>query len=221
MVNRETMNQPDILSYEKELWADGYKRIIGLDEVGRGCLAGPVVAAGVILSSDFNINEITDSKLIKSHEHRKRISERIKKEAVCWFIKECSPEEIDEHNILRASLMAMNKCVQACEPTPDYLLIDGNKYLPEIIPHKCIVGGDGKSASIGAASILAKVHRDELMFGLHQIYPWYGWDSNVGYPTSKHYDGLMEYGITDLHRKSFKLRTGKVLKTEPRNGYEA
>lgn len=212
--------KPDILNVENKLWANGYSRVIGLDEVGRGCLAGPVVAAGVILSPDFNINEISDSKLIKSHEHRKRISERIKAEAVWWGIKECSPSEIDEHNILRASLMAMSKCVDACEPPPDYLLIDGNKYLPEIIPHKCIVGGDGKSASIGAASILAKVHRDELMQTFHQLYPWYGWDTNVGYPTNKHYKGLLEYGITELHRKSFSLRTDKVLKTGPRDDFQ-
>ncbi|MCH8556748.1 MAG: ribonuclease HII [Balneolia bacterium] len=221
MQKTEMNGQPDILKFETELWADGYSRIIGLDEVGRGCLAGPVVAAGVVLSPDFNIREITDSKLIKSPEHRRRISDRIKSEALWWGIKECSPSEIDEHNILKASLMAMSRCVDACDPQPDYLLIDGNKYLPEIIPHKCIVGGDGKSASIGAASILAKVHRDELMLSLHQLYPWYGWDTNVGYPTNKHYEGLLEYGITELHRKSFSLRTNKVLRTGPREGNQA
>lgn len=221
MENIEPFEKPDTLLYEKKLWSEGYTRILGLDEVGRGCLAGPVVAAGVILSPDFNIKEITDSKLIKTHEDRKRISERIQKEAVCWQVQECSPLEIDEYNILQASLLAMKKCVERTKPKPEYLLIDGNRYLPEIIPHQCIIGGDGLSASIGAASIIAKVHRDELMHGLHQLYPWYGWDTNVGYPTARHFAGLMEHGLTELHRKSFSLRTDKVLATKPRTGYEA
>lgn len=183
---------------------------MGLDEVGRGCLAGPVVAAGVILKPGSSIEGVTDSKQIATHKLRSEIALRIKEQSLSWVVRECSPREIDNHNILRASLLAMQKCVDSCILTPDYLLIDGNKFLPGIIPHKCIVKGDMLSASIGAASLLAKVYRDELMYKMHDLYPFYGWDTNVGYPTAKHYEGLSSHGITPIHRRSFNLRTQLV-----------
>ncbi len=202
---------PDSLFYEKQLWSEGYKAVIGLDEVGRGCLAGPVVAAGVILKPGTILPGVTDSKLIKTHAQRSELAALIREKALCWKISHCSPSEIDTHNILQASLLAMRKCVDASETAPDFLLIDGNRYLPELLPHKCLIKGDSLSLSIGAASLLAKVWRDEYMYEMHQLWPWYGWDSNVGYPTQKHYAGLMEYGACPLHRKSFKLRTTKTI----------
>ncbi len=202
-------NKPEVsldsYQFEKKLWNEGYENIMGLDEVGRGCLAGPVVAAGVILNPDSDLTGVTDSKQIKSHKERVRLAELIKQEAVCWVVKECSPTEIDTHNILKASFLAMQKCIDVSTPQPDYLLIDGNRFPPGLIPRQCIVKGDLKSVTIGAASILAKVYRDTLMLKLHEEFPNYGWDTNVGYPTKKHYEGIKQYGITNWHRKSFKL----------------
>lgn len=206
------------LKIEKTLWAEGYKHIMGLDEVGRGCLAGPVVAAGVILDPQKPISGITDSKQVKTHVERMALAGEIKEKALFWAIKECSHEEIDRHNILCASLMAMEKCVSQSGVEPDFLLVDGNKCFPTIIPHRCVVKGDMLSASIGAASLLAKVYRDELMFGLHGLYPWYGWDTNVGYPTLAHYRGLSKHGISPVHRKSFNLRTTKELVSDESDG---
>lgn len=207
-----------MLQTERRLWADGYARIMGLDEVGRGCLAGPVVAAGVILPSDASLPGVTDSKQIKTHAQRRELAGIIKKQALFYSIKECAPAEIDAHNILKASFMAMQKCTNAPGAQPDYLLIDGNRYLPEPLPHQCLVKGDGRSASIAAASILAKVHRDELMFQMHELYPFYGWNTNVGYPTLAHYAGLKEYGACPLHRKSFNLKTTRRYLSEPGDG---
>lgn len=196
---------------ERKLRAEGFSRIMGLDEVGRGCLAGPVVAAGVILPEDFALPGVTDSKQIKTHAQRKKLSEAIKESATFYSIKECSPAEIDEHNILKASFLAMQKCTRQRHARPDYLLIDGNRYLPEPLPHSCLIKGDGLSASIAAASIIAKVYRDELMFQLHELYPYYHWNTNVGYPTVAHYTGLESYGASPLHRRSFNLKTTREL----------
>ncbi|MDZ7690011.1 MAG: ribonuclease HII [Balneolaceae bacterium] len=196
------------LKFENNLWAQGYERIMGLDEVGRGCLSGPVAAAGVILKADSDIPGIQDSKTLDLAQ-RKKLAEIIKNEAFYWTVQYCSVQEIDELNILWASLKAMQKCVDNAEPAPDYLLVDGNRYGSSMIPYTCLVKGDDRSVSIGAASILAKVHRDNLMKGLHQKYPFYGWRTNVGYPTREHYRGLREHGITEHHRHSFNLRTEK------------
>lgn len=198
------------LKYENELWKEGYKRVMGLDEVGRGCLAGPVVAAGVILKPNSKIEGIQDSKEIEEPE-RIALTEQIKEKALFWTIQHGSVEEIDEHNIYWTSLMAMQKCTDAVDADPDYLLVDGNRYLDTIIPHTCLVKGDNRSASIGAASILAKVYRDNLMRKLHEKFPYYSWNTNVGYPTRQHYEGLSEYGISKYHRQSFNLRTHKKL----------
>ena len=203
----ERMN--DRLELEKKLWNEGFSRVIGLDEVGRGCLAGPVVAAGVIFRKNEWVEGIRDSKAIPEPV-RKELAAEIKEKAAFWVVQECSIHEIDELNILWASIRAMEKCIEAEGAQPDYLLIDGNKFSPSLIPHTCVVKGDDKSVSIGAASILAKVYRDELMKNLHTTYPFYGWDTNVGYPTQAHYKGLHEYGITTHHRRSFNLKTQKL-----------
>ncbi|MDZ7715917.1 MAG: ribonuclease HII [Balneolaceae bacterium] len=196
------------LFFEKKLWGEGYERVMGLDEVGRGCLSGPVVASGVIFKPETSIPEIKDSKSL-SLEDRESLSEIIKEQAEYWTIQWCSPSEIDELNILWASIKAMQKCTDTKEANPDYLLVDGNRYGSTVLPYTCIVKGDDRSMSIGAASILAKVYRDKLMIDLHDKYPHYGWDTNVGYPTKKHFEGLQEFGITKHHRRSFKLRTKK------------
>ncbi len=183
---------------------------MGLDEVGRGCLCGPVVAAGVILRRDASVNErLRDSKSIKKMD-REELALQIKDEAEYYAVRKCSPVEIDQHNILRASLLAMRRCIESEGANPDYLLIDGNKAPSTLISHACIVKGDDRSASIAAASIIAKVYRDSLMYSLHEKYPVFGWDRNVGYPTREHYNGLKEFGYTIHHRKSFKLKTEKV-----------
>jgi len=200
------------LKFETQLWSQGYERVLGLDEVGRGCLAGPVVAAGVILKPNSNIPGVRDSKALSLKE-REEFVDIIKREAAFWVVRQCSPEEIDELNILWASLKAMQKCVDYQDANPDYLLVDGNRFNDSLIPYTCLTKGDDRSESIGAASILAKVYRDNLMHERHEEYPYYGWNTNVGYPTKKHYEGLMEFGYSPLHRKSFKLRTDKKLRT--------
>ncbi len=195
--------------YEEQLWSEGFRLVMGLDEVGRGCLAGPVVAGGVILKPGHLIEGIQDSKKINETE-RERLAEIIRKEALLWIVQEGSVEEITQHNILWASLLTMQKCIDNAEETPEYLLIDGNRFLDSLIPYQCLVKGDDRSASIGAASIIAKVHRDHLMRNLHSKYPYYGWDKNVGYPTKVHYAGLEKFGITEHHRQTFNLRTDKI-----------
>ncbi len=195
--------------FERELWAEGYSRVMGLDEVGRGCLCGPVVAAGVIFAPETVVNpKIKDSKSI-SKVTRKKLALEIEKTALFYAVKACTPAKIDELNILNASIEAMLKCTESKGANPEYLLIDGNRFTNTLIPHQCIVKGDDKSVSIAAASILAKVYRDEYMKKLHKQYPFYGWDKNVGYPTKTHLEGLQEYGYTEHHRKSFNLRTAR------------
>lgn len=194
---------------ERTLLAEGYSRIMGLDEVGRGCLAGPVVAAGVILDPIQIPDGINDSKQLTAAE-RLRLSIEIKQSALFWTIQECDIDEIDSLNILWASIKAMQKCESIDGANPDYLLIDGNRYTSTLVPYSTVVKGDSKSASIAAASILAKVYRDELMHSLHQAYPVFNWNTNVGYPTVEHYKALSQYGYTSHHRKSFRLRTEKL-----------
>lgn len=200
----------DRYQFERKLWAQGYQRIMGLDEVGRGCLCGPVVAGGVILESSSKLSEdVADSKSI-DEPTRVRLVEEIKDKALFWTVQQCSPREIDEINILKASIRAMIRCSEVEGANPDYLLVDGNRFTSSVIPHSCIIKGDDKSVSIAAASILAKVHRDQLMRKLHNEYPYFGWKTNVGYPTKEHFEGLKNHGYTKYHRQSFKLRTEKV-----------
>lgn len=197
------------LEIERTLWQEGFRRIMGLDEVGRGCLAGPVVAAGVILDPNNPIDGIQDSKKLSLSE-RLRLSKEIKKKALYYTIQEGDLAMIDRLNILWASLETMNSCATSTGANPDYLLVDGNRYVPTLLAHQCIVKGDSKSASIGAASIIAKVYRDELMASLHLEFPEYGWDNNVGYPTNAHRQALKKYGYTPVHRTSFSLGTTKA-----------
>jgi ribonuclease HII len=176
----------------------------GCDEVGRGCLAGPVVAAAVILPPRFKHLDLMDSKKL-SESKRLAMTALIKKKAIAWCVCEVSPEVIDKINILNASFLAMTNAVRGLSITPEFLLIDGNRFRSELdIPFECIIKGDAKNGSIAAASILAKTYRDELMFKLHQIHPVYQWDSNVGYPTKAHRQGIRSHGITAHHRKSFR-----------------
>lgn len=194
--------------FEKRLWDQGFKRVMGLDEVGRGCLAGPVVAAGVIFEPGNEIEGIRDSKKIPEKE-RLRLADLIKEKALFWTVQEGSIEEIDRLNILWASISAMQKCAEIENADPDYLLVDGNRYSASLVPYTCIVKGDDKSISIGAASILAKTYRDTMMKELGQKFPEFGWESNVGYPTPKHKKAVTEFGYTRHHRRSFKLGTEK------------
>ncbi len=197
----------DSYLFEKKLWNEGFEKVMGLDEVGRGCLAGPVVAAGVILRPGATIPGISDSKQL-SPKKRREVAAAIKSKCLCWTVARCDIEEIHALNILRASLRAMEKCVGSAAPAPDYLLVDGNQSLPSLlVPTTTVIKGDALSASIGAASILAKVYRDEYMAKLHVEYPEFGWDRNVGYPTAYHYQALADHGITPHHRTSFRLRT--------------
>lgn len=206
--NLNNAESTDRIMFERQLWGEEYERVMGLDEVGRGCLSGPVVAAGVIFEPGTFVESIRDSKKLSLAE-RKQLTEQIKKEALYWTIQWCNPTEIDELNILHASIKAMTKCAEDEGANPDYLLVDGNRFSSGLCPHKCIVGGDDRSMSIAAASIIAKVYRDEWMIKLHEEYPHYGWDTNVGYPTAKHFEGLNKHGATKFHRQSFNLRTDK------------
>jgi ribonuclease HII len=177
----------------------------GCDEVGRGCLAGPVVAAAVILPKKFKHKLLTDSKQLKKKD-REQLQEEIKGAALAWAVAEVSHEEIDEINILNASFKAMHLALDQLEVVPEFLLIDGNRFTAyKKIQHQCIVKGDSRYLSIAAASVLAKTYRDDLMEKLSDQYPGYGWESNMGYPTVQHRDGIRFLGITPYHRKSFQL----------------
>lgn len=177
----------------------------GCDEVGRGCLAGPVVAAAVILPKDFQHDWLNDSKKLTAPK-RKELDGIIKKEALAWAIAEVSPKEIDEINILKASFKAMHLALDQLKLKPELLLIDGNRFIPyKQINHHCIIKGDGKFLSIAAASVLAKNYRDNLMESLAHHFPGYAWERNVGYPTKEHRLGIQQLGITPHHRMSFQL----------------
>lgn len=177
----------------------------GCDEAGRGCLAGPVVAAAVILPKKYRHKSLNDSKQL-SREERFRIREDIIRDAEAWAVAEVSHEEIDEINILNASFKAMHRALAQLSIKPELLLIDGNRFAPYgDLPFECIVKGDGKFLSIAAASVLAKTYRDELMQKLAVQYAGYGWETNVGYPTVAHRNAIKLMGITPYHRKSFQL----------------
>lgn len=212
MNNSRNLNEDSIdrIAFERRLWNEDYERIMGLDEVGRGCLSGPVVAAGVIFEPGTYIKAIRDSKTLELEE-RRVLTKEIKEQAEYWTIQWCAPDEIDELNILHASIKAMMKCAEDDGADPDYLLVDGNRFGSCLCPHKCLIGGDDRSMSIAAASIIAKVYRDEWMINLHEEYPHYGWDTNVGYPTPQHFDGLKKHGATKWHRQSFSLRTNEFI----------
>ena len=181
----------------------------GLDEAGRGPLAGPVYAAAVILPRDFHHPLLNDSKQM-TEKNRDLLREVIEKEAVAWAVEAVSPEEIDTLNILRASITGMQRAVLRLDPRPEFLLVDGNKFYPfegyGFKDFRTVVHGDATYASIAAASVLAKTHRDEKMRALAAEYPAYGWDRNMGYPTPEHIDAIRKYGLTPHHRRSFHVK---------------
>ena len=177
----------------------------GCDEAGRGCLAGPVFAAAVILPKDFYHPFLNDSKQI-SEKKRDILRPIIEKEAISWAVASISPAEIDRINILKASFLGMHHSVDQLKTRPELLLIDGNRFTPYLgIAHQCIIKGDSKYMSIAAASVLAKTYRDEYMLKLHQKFPDYLWNQNKGYPTKAHREGIKKFGATIHHRMSFTL----------------
>jgi len=177
----------------------------GCDEAGRGCIAGPVYAAAVILPIHFHNSVLDDSKKL-SRKKRRQLRLVIEQEAISWGVGVVDEQEIDQINILNASFLAMHRALEKLRQRPEHLLIDGNRFKAYgNIPYSCIVKGDGIYASIAAASILAKTHRDEYMEALHQKYPFYGWERNMGYPTRGHRKAILEHGPTPYHRRSFKL----------------
>jgi ribonuclease HII len=178
--------------------------VCGLDEAGRGPLAGPVVAGAVILPSGFRHPLLNDSKKL-SEAQRDLLRPIIEKEALDWSVAVVDHREIDKINILQASFMAMHRCVDQLKIKPELLLIDGNRFRPyPNIAHECMIKGDGRFLSIAAASILAKTHRDEIMYKLHKKYPVYGWDKNKGYPTKAHRVAIIKHGLSPYHRRSFR-----------------
>ena len=192
----------DWLLYEKEAINNGYKVICGVDEAGRGPLAGPVFAAAVILPEGHIIEGVNDSKKL-SEKKRDLLYDKIIDECICYSVGTASEKEIDEINILQATFLAMKRAVDGLEIKPDLALVDGNRMPPLDIDAQTIVKGDGKSASIAAASIIAKVSRDRYMLELAEKYPQYEFERHKGYPTKLHYEKIAEYGISDIHRKSF------------------
>ncbi|MBQ6987775.1 MAG: ribonuclease HII [Alistipes sp.] len=182
----------------------------GCDEAGRGCLAGSVFAAAVILPPDFYHPLLNDSKQMTERQ-RDLLRPIIEREAVAWAVAEVTASRIDEINILRASIEGMNVAAANLKVTPQFLAIDGNRFISHNgLPYKCIVKGDGKYANIAAASVLAKTHRDEYMLRLHDEYPNYGWNRNKGYPTKEHRMAIREYGLTPYHRLSFNHTEGQL-----------
>lgn len=177
----------------------------GTDEAGRGCLAGPVTAAAVILPENCLIEKLNDSKKL-SELTRDRLKPIIEELALSYKVIHLEPEIIDEINILNASIKAMQHCITGLSPVPEYIIVDGNRFKPvNDIPYSCIVKGDSKYLSIAAASILAKTYRDEYMNRIHEEFPMYNWKQNKGYPTVEHREAIQKYGITKYHRKSFRL----------------
>jgi ribonuclease HII len=177
----------------------------GCDEVGRGCLAGPVVAAAVILPSNFKHPNLNDSKQL-SEKKRLELTAIIQEKALAWAVSFVEPIFVDRINILNASFLAMNRAVGRLAMQPEFLLIDGNRFRTKLdIPYECIIKGDSKNGSIAAASILAKTYRDYYMALIHEDFPAYDWHKNVGYPTKKHREAIKSFGATPHHRKSFQL----------------
>ncbi|MBO7724553.1 MAG: ribonuclease HII [Paludibacteraceae bacterium] len=178
----------------------------GCDEAGRGCLAGSVFAAAVIFPPDYKNELLNDSKKI-TEKQRYLLRPVIQKDALAWAVGIATAQEIDEINILNASILAMHRAVENLKIVPEYLIVDGNKFKPyKDIPHQTIVKGDGKYLSIAAASVLAKTFRDDYMLELHKEFPQYDWATNKGYPTKKHRDVIKEIGFTPYHRMSYKFK---------------
>lgn len=182
-----------------------FKFECGTDEAGRGCLAGPVTAAAVILPNNFTNAILNDSKQL-SHKKRSLLKPIIEGEAISFAIAHIFPSEIDSINILNASILAMHKSIDQLTPFPEFIIVDGNKFKPyKTIPFETIIKGDAKYSSIAAASVLAKTNRDAYMEKIHEEYPMYNWKQNKGYPTVEHREAIKKFGITKYHRKSFRL----------------
>lgn len=183
---------------------------VGVDEVGRGCIAGPVVAAAVILPKKYKNKILDDSKKL-TEKKRLLLDDIIKKDAMAWAIGEVDNKKIDEINILKASFLAMHKAMDKLTESFEFILVDGNRFTPyKETPHECVIKGDGKYLSIAAASVLAKNYRDKLMAKLAVKYPHYGWERNAAYPTKQHRAGIKKHGVTKYHRMSFKLLPDEV-----------
>lgn len=186
----------------------------GCDEAGRGCLAGPVYAAAVILPPDYHNDELNDSKQL-SDKKRKLLREQIQRDAISWAVGIVDNHEIDKINILNASFLAMHRALDKLSVSPEHIIIDGNRFKPyKKIPFDCVVKGDGKFLSIAAASILAKTYRDDYMDELHEQFPFYDWKSNKGYPTLRHKLAIQKHGLTDFHRVTFNYELPKQLTLE-------
>lgn len=178
---------------------------VGCDEAGRGCLAGAVFAAAVILPPDYRHPMLNDSKQL-SEKQRYQLRPEIERDALAWAVGIVTPQEIDNINILNASILAMHRAIEQLDITPQHILVDGNRFKPyKETPHTCVIKGDGKYLSIAAASILAKTYRDDYMLQLHEKFPLYGWDRNKGYPTIEHRQAIAQHGTTPYHRNSFRL----------------
>ncbi len=199
-VRRATM-----LQYERELWSNGVVPVAGIDEAGRGPLAGPVVAAAVIFPTEFFIPEVTDSKQL-THEVREALYDQIMSSAAGVGIGIVNHRRIDEINILNATFEAMNIAIRQLGITPSHLLVDGNRFAGSDIPCTTIVAGDARSFTIAAASIVAKVTRDRLMLGFDEIYRGYGFASNKGYATKEHREAIAQFGLCEIHRRSFEVK---------------
>lgn len=177
----------------------------GTDEAGRGCLAGPVTAAAIILPGDFENSILNDSKQL-SEVKRKSLRPLLEDCAIAYGVTHIFMEEIDKINILNASILAMQQSIQQLDPQPEHIAVDGNRFKKyHNIPYTCVIKGDGKFLNIAAASILAKTYRDDFMEQIHEEFPMYNWKKNKGYPTAEHRDAIRKYGITKYHRKSFRL----------------
>jgi ribonuclease HII len=186
----------------------------GTDEAGRGCLAGPVTASAVILPDNFQLKSLNDSKKL-SEKMRNELRPYIEEQAISFSVVHFSPIQIDEYNILKASILAMHEAINLLKVSPAHIAVDGNRFIPfENIPHTCLVKGDARFTHIAAASILAKTYRDDLMKKLHEDYPMYQWNKNKGYPTKEHRDAIKKYGPCEHHRRSFKLLPDEQLKLE-------
>ncbi len=183
----------------------GYQFEAGTDEAGRGCLSGPVVAAAVILPLDYHNKLLNDSKQL-SEAKRKKLRPIIEKDALAFGVSFINEKEVDQLNVLQASITGMQRAISMMSITPEYIIVDGNKFKPyKDVPFETIVKGDAKYLSIAAASVLAKTYRDDFMEKIHKEFPFYNWKNNKGYPTKEHRKAIQEYGITKYHRKTFKL----------------
>lgn len=183
----------------------GYQFEAGTDEAGRGCLSGPVVAAAVILPLDYHNKLLNDSKQL-SEAKRKKLRPIIEKDALAFGVSFLNEKEVDQLNVLQASITGMQRAISMMSITPEYIIVDGNKFKPyKDVPFETIVKGDAKYLSIAAASVLAKTYRDDFMEKIHKEFPFYNWKNNKGYPTKEHRKAIQEYGITKYHRKTFKL----------------